>query len=294
MDYIISETEKTDDYELLDSGEGEKLERYGKIIMARPDPQALWNKNLPNSEWEKANAQFSRDSKDAKWKLDENVPIKWKIKFAELSFFIKPTSFKHTGLFPEQASNWKWMEKKIRDEHRPAENPVSVINLFGYTGGATLSAAKAGATVCHIDGSRVAVSWARENAEISELKNAPIRWIVDDARTFLKREIKRGKRYDGIIIDPPAFGHGADGTLWKIEDDFLPFLSLCKEAMSEQPLFFLINGYASGYSAIAYKNNLTELMGENNGAIEMGELSIKESSENGRLLPCGIFARWSK
>jgi 23S rRNA (cytosine1962-C5)-methyltransferase len=293
MDYIISKTEKTADYELLDSGDGEKLERYGKIITRRPDPQALWNKNLPNSEWKKANARFSRDSKNAKWEFDQNVPPKWKINFAELSFIIRPTSFKHTGLFPEQASNWKWIEQKIHSARRSENNPVSVINLFGYTGGATLVAAKTGANVCHVDGSRVAVSWARENAEASNLENAPIRWIVDDARAFLKREIKRGKRYDGIIIDPPAFGHGADGSLWKIEDDFLPFLSLCKEILSDNPVFFLINGYASGYSAIAYKNDLIEIMPKDKGVFEMGELTIQESNDNGRLLPCGIFARWS-
>jgi len=289
MDYIITETGKSRDYELLDSGEGEKLERYGNVTMSRPDPQALWEKHLPKIEWQKAQARFSRSSVNAKWELASNVPPKWKIDFAGLSFLIRPTAFKHTGLFPEHAQNWRWIEEKIRTANRP----ISVINLFGYTGGATIAAAKAGATVVHVDGSRVAVSWARENATASNLENAPVRWIVDDARAFLKREIKRGKRYDGIIIDPPAFGHGTDGTLWKIENDLLPFLELCKEAMSEKPLFFLINGYASGYSAIAYKNNLTALMEKNKGIIEMGELAIRESYEGGRLLPCGIFARWS-
>lgn len=302
MDYLITETGGSGDYELLDSGEGEKLERYGSIIMSRPDPQALWEKRLPKTEWHKAQARFApqsfvgqnlggrvRTSANAKWELAPDVPPKWKIGFAGLTFLIRPTAFKHTGLFPEQAPNWRWTEEKIRAAHRP----VSVINLFGYTGGATIAVAKAGATVVHVDGSRVAVSWARENAKASELGDAPIRWIVDDARIFLRREIKRGKRYDGIIIDPPAFGHGPDGTLWKIENDFLPFLALCKEVMSATPLFFLINGYASGYSAIAYKNNLMTLMSKNKGTIEMGELAIRESGRNGRLLPCGIFSRWS-
>ena len=202
MDYLITETDASEGYELLDSGEGEKLERYGDVVMSRPDPQALWGKHLPKSEWQKAQARFDRTSAKAKWDIDPGVPPKWNIDFAGLTFLIRPTAFKHTGLFPEHAPNWRWIEEKIKAVHRPA----SVINLFGYTGGATLAAAKAGATVTHVDGSRVAVSWARENAEASGLANTPVRWIVDDARTFLKREIKRGKRYDGIIIDPPAFG----------------------------------------------------------------------------------------
>lgn len=288
MDYLITETVGSGGYELLDSGDGEKLERYGTVIMARPDPQALWGKRMLEDEWSKAKAYFSRAAANAQWKLAPDVPPKWKINFAGLSFWIRPTAFKHTGLFPEHAPNWHWIGEKIRAAHRP----VSVINLFGYTGGATLAAAQAGASVVHVDGSRVAVSWARENAEASGLKDAPIRWIVDDARAFLKREIKRGKQHDGIIIDPPAFGHGPDGNAWKIENDLVPFLELCKETMSEAPLFFLVNGYASGYSAIAYKNNLEMLMEGKKGTIEMGELSIRESGEKGRLLPCGIFARW--
>ena len=289
MNYVITETGPSDGYELLDSGDGEKLERYGNIIMSRPDPQALWEKRLSQDEWDKAEARFSHAAANAKWELSPNVPPKWNIDFAELTFSIRPTAFKHTGLFPEHTSNWQWISEKIKNANRP----ISVINLFGYTGGATIAAAKAGATVCHVDGSRVAVSWARENAELSGQKDAPIRWIVDDARTFLKREIKRGKQYDGIIIDPPAFGHGPDGDVWKIENDFLPFLNLCKEAMTADPLFFLINGYASGYSAIAYENNLETLMSDKKGTIEMGELAIRESNK-GRLLPCGIFARWNK
>ncbi len=308
MDYLITETAGCDGYELLDSGDGEKLERYGGVIMARPDPQALWKKRLPHNEWQKVKARFAipglvvknfteqksrgrtRAAANAQWELASGVPQKWKTDFAGLSFWIRPTAFKHTGLFPEHAPNWQWIGEKISGARRP----VSVINLFGYTGGATLAAAKAGAAVTHVDGSRVAVAWARENAEASGLKDAPIRWIVDDARAFLKREIKRGKRYDGIIIDPPAFGHGSDGDLWKIEDDFLPFLDLCKTAMTPAPLFFLMNGYASGYSAIAYKNNLEMLMRGAKGTIEMGELTIRETGADGRLLPCGIFARWSE
>ncbi len=287
-EYIILKTEPCNDYELLDSGVGEKMERYGKVVMTRPDPQALWHKKLPEFEWKKAPAQFMRSATNAEWKLDSYVPEKWNVEIAGLRFWIKPTAFKHTGIFPEHVGNWEWIENCIRSFKKSA----NVLNLFGYTGGATLAAAHAGASVCHVDGSKVAVTWARENAELSGLKDKPIRWIVDDVRAFVKREIKRGHKYDGIILDPPAFGHGPERELWKIEDDLLPLLALCKELLSEQPLFFLMNGYASGYSAIAYGNNLREIIPAYSDKIEIGELTIAESNSE-RLLPCGIFARWS-
>lgn len=289
---IILTTKPSKDYELLDSGDGEKLERYGKVTVSRPDPQALWKKRLPDSVWEKADAIFTREKEDAGWKIKPGTPERWQIELGGLKFWIRPTSFKHTGIFPEHVGNWDWIREKIQNaEFRMQNHEVNVLNLFGYTGGATLAAAEAGASVCHVDGSKVAVNWARENAELSGLKDKPIRWILDDARDFVKREIKRGRKYDGIIMDPPAFGHGPKRELWKIEDDFLPFLDLCREAMTDKPLFFLINGYASGYSAIAYENNLRGLFGDE-GKIEIGELTIEER-DNGRLLPCGIFARWS-
>lgn len=274
------------DYELLDTGLGEKLERYGAVIVRRPDPQALWPKHLSESEWKKADAHFTREDRGAGWEIKKGTPERWQITHGGLKFWIKPTSFKHTGLFPEQASNWSWIQDSVRGGGRP----VSVLNLFGYTGGATLAAAQAGADVCHVDGSKTVVSWARENAGISGVGDKPIRWILDDARGFVKRELKRGKKYDGIILDPPAFGHGAKKEVWKIEDDLLPLLKDCRGLMSEQPLFFLVNGYASGYSAIAYENNLRDLFGES-GSVEIGELTIRESHGK-RLLPAGIFARW--
>lgn len=282
------------DYALLDSGDGEKLERYGQILVARPDPQALWPKRLPIAEWKKADAFFSRDAKQADWKLNKNVPERWEINLAGLKFWIKPTSFKHVGLFPEQASNWQWIQERIKNAGRP----INVLNLFAYTGGASLAAAAAGASVTHVDGSKTAVTWARANASLSGLAQKPIRWILDDVREFVQREIKRGVRYDGIILDPPAFGHGPKKELWKIEEDFVPFLKTCRAAMSEQPLFFLLNGYASGYSAQAYKNNLLDLFAAADGTIEVGELVLAEQvSENKsaapRVLPAGIFARWS-
>lgn len=287
MDYLILKTKPSTDYELIDSGEGEKLERYGRFVFSRPDPQALWPK-LNQAVWKNVDGEFTRSSVDAGWKIKKEVPNRWKINLAGLDFWIKPTTFKHLGIFPEQVGNWEWIKKLITD----AKRKVSVINLFGYTGGATLAAAASGAEVCHVDGSKVAISWARDNAALSGLDKKPIRWILDDAVKFVKREIKRGHRYDGIILDPPAFGHGPGGELWKIEDNFSELMTLCFELLSEKPLFFLINGYASGYSATAYKNNLLPLLLKYGGTLEAGELAIEEKG-SGRLLPCGIFARWS-
>ena len=338
MEYIIQKTTKQADYELLDSGNEEKLERYGEVILSRPDPQALWNKNLEATEWYKAGGVFSRQSKDAQWKMRTGVPEKWQIEFGGLKFWIRPTAFKHTGIFPEHLGNWEWIKNKIVSSCHPSDarseylcptvipvktgiqsrnqrldspvlsrgNPrtldprfhgddsekrVKVLNLFGYTGGATLAAAQAGAEVVHVDGSKVAISWARDNAEISGLADKPIRWILDDAVKFVKREIKRGHKYDGIIMDPPAFGHGPTGETWKIEKNLVSFFADCFQILSDKPIFFLANGYASGYSAIAYANNLSSLVEKYGGQIEKGELTIEETG-SGRLLPCGIFARW--
>jgi 23S rRNA (cytosine1962-C5)-methyltransferase len=289
MDYLILKTESSTDYELLDSGDGKKLERYGRFIFSRPDPQALWLKRLSEKEWTSADGEFKRSADNAEWKIEKGVPERWQISLAGLNFWIKPTAFKHLGIFPEQASNWEWIKNLVGG----AKRKTSVINLFGYTGGATLAAASAGAEVCHLDGSKVAIAWARDNAEISGLSGKPIRWILDDAVKFVKREIKRGRRYDGIVMDPPAFGHGPGGELWKIEDSFMELMDLCFKLLSDKPLFFLINGYASGYSAIAYKNNLLPISEKYGGGLEVGELAIKETKSD-RLLPCGIFARWSK
>lgn len=298
--------EKSEGYELLDSGEGEKLERWGGVITRRPDPQALWKKNQSDSEWKKADAVFTRDSESAKWTFKhEESEKKWQIPFEGLKFWIKPTAFKHTGLFPEQAENWKWMKEIISDAKGGAEMEIEVLNLFGYTGGASLSCATAGAKVTHVDSSKSAITWANENAEASGLKEKSIRWILEDARSFVNKEIKRGRKYDGILLDPPAFGHGANDEVWKIEEDFLPFIKDCMELLSEKPLFFLINGYSAGYSAIAYENNLLPLLGKFGGKIEIGELTVKETgnteevgnlekNSEARLLPCGIFARWKK
>ena len=281
-------------YELLDSGEGEKLERFGQYVLSRPDPQALWKKSLSKGEWDKADAYFMRDSAGADWSFRKGFSgEKWAIDFGGLRFWIKPTAFKHTGLFPEQQPNWDWVRKAISDGSagRALEDAPEVLNLFGYTGGASLACAQAGAKVVHIDGSKAAVTWARENAELSGIADKPIRWIVEDARLFVERELRRERRYDGIIMDPPAFGHGPDNELWKIEEHFLALLDDCMKLLKPKPLFFLINGYSAGYSSVAYGNNLIVLKEKFGGEIETGELAIQEKS--GRLLPAGIFARWS-
>ena len=284
---LVTATQK--DYELLDSGDGKKFERYGNFTLSRPDPQALWKPLKPMSEWNNADAVFVRKGKEVEWKKKKTLPESWNINFGDLVFEIRPTTFKHTGLFPEQLGNWSWMEKKIKSEQRP----VKVLNLFGYTGGATLACARAGAEVCHVDGSKMAIAWARKNAELSGLSEKPVRWILDDVIAFLKREVKRGNKYDGIVMDPPAFGHGAKDEVWKIEEGFTTLIELCFSVLTEKPIFFLVNGYASGYSPIAYQNNLRMLTEKFSGTIETGELTIEESG-TGRMLPCGIFARWSK
>lgn len=297
MHAITAVTEPEEGYELLDSGAEEKLERYGNVVLSRPDPQALWEKRLPASEWRHADAWYERKAKGGEWHMKKDMPKEWPVDFGGSKFLIKPTSFKHTGLFPEQKPNWDWTSSLIRNAGRK----VSILNLFAYTGGATMAAAAAGADVVHLDASKTAVQWARENAHLSGLGDKPIHWVTEDALAFVKREERRGNRYDGIIMDPPAFGHGPKDELWKIEEHFLPFMKSCMNLLSDTPLFFLVNGYASGYSPLAFVHNLaplTERFAPSASArasadtVEYGELTIRESGEKGRLLPAGIFARW--
>jgi 23S rRNA (cytosine1962-C5)-methyltransferase len=311
---MILKTTQQKDYELLDAGHGAKLERYGDFTLLRPDPEALWGRTLGADVWNKADLTFIRNGNRTKWETKQGVPKSWNIEFGGLTFSIKPTSFKHTGLFPEQLPNWQWMQeiikKAVSSQTAPAgpranspDHAVSlsdsaaqipkILNLFAYTGGASIACAQAGAEVAHVDGSKTAVAWARENAELSGLKDAPIRWIVEDCVLFLKREIKRGNRYDAIIMDPPSFGHGPKDELWKIEEHFLELMDLCKQVLSDIPLFIVINGYTAGYSAIAYENNLKDMTKGLGGTIEIGELVIEQTASD-KLLPCGIFARWSK
>jgi len=293
MDRITLITNPSAGYELIDSGGEEKLERFSEVVLARPDPQALWEKKLATSDWGLANGKYEREGKDGKWV--GKLPKEWQVEFGGLKFLIKPTSFKHTGLFPEQLSNWQWGSELIKRQLALSEvergREISVLNIFGYTGGATLASAQAGASVTHVDASKTAVAWARENAKLSGLEGKPIRWITEDALTFLKREIKRGVKYDAIVMDPPAFGHGPGGEVWKFEENFLELLKLVEQVLSEKPLFVLINGYAAGYSPLAFAYNLESFVKKFGGSIEYGDLNIAESSSD-RILPCGIFARW--
>lgn len=287
MERITLTTAASKDYELLDSGMEEKLERYGSHILARPDPQALWKKHLPQAVWADADGLYVREGREGQWKTKSTLPKEWAIEIGGLTMRIKPTSFKHTGIFPEQASNWEWIRKVVGARSAP-----KVLNLFGYTGVATIAAAQAGGEVCHVDASKSAVAWAKDNAELSGVGEKPIRWIIEDVLTFIEREIKRGNKYDLILMDPPAFGHGPKDELWKFEEHFLELMRLCEQLVSDAPLGILINGYAAGYSASAFAYNLKPFAEKYGGTLEYGELTIEESAEK-RLLPCGIFARWS-
>jgi len=294
---MIEITKPQKDYELLDSGDGMKLERYGKFVLSRPDPQVLWKKKLGEEAWKNADAIFVKGENSA-WKIKKDlsegkagVPDRWQIEIGGLNFEIYLSKFKHVGIFPEQLSNWFWMSDLIKK----ADRPVKVLNLFGYTGGASIACLKAGAEVVHVDASKTSIEHAKMNAEISGLSEKPIRWILDDGLAFVRREIRRGNKYDGIIMDPPAFGRGPKGEIWKIEESFQTLVEEAKKILSEKPLFFLINGYASGYSPIAYEENLSDLK-KIGGQTSSGELAIEESSndgQTGRLLPAGIFARWN-
>ena len=288
MSTLITETESS--YALLDSGEGMKLERFGAYVLARPDPEALWLKQLPETQWHKADATFTRTGATGSWKKAKDFPKSWNIEYAGLTFELRPTSFKHVGLFPEQKSQWTWLEDAIKGEK---SRVIKVLNLFAYTGGATLSVARAGAQVTHLDSSKVAIEWARKNAELSGLSTAPIRWIEDDALLFLRRELKRGNKYDVVIMDPPAFGHGSGGVLWKIERDFYELFSLVEKVLSDDPLAVIVNGYMAGYSPLTLLNNIARLKDTYGGTTDSGELALAEAHTT-RLLPAGVFARFLK
>jgi len=290
MERITLITKPVPGYELLDSGKEEKLERFGELVLRRPDPQALWEAKLSQVKWAEANGSYLREGAE-KGKWVGKLPESWEVEFGGLKMLIKPSSFKHTGLFPEQLSNWSWMGDFVEKSLVPNTFYPRILNLFAYTGGATLALAKAGAEVTHVDASKAAVQWARDNAKASGLEDKPIRWIVEDVMAYVTREIKRGAKYDGILMDPPAFGHGPKDEIWKIEENFIELVKLCKELLSEKPLFFLINGYAEGYSPLAFAYNLEDLKEKYGGEVECGELGIEDSL--GRVLPAGIFARWS-
>lgn len=276
------------DYEVLDTSGGEKLERWGKYLLVRPDPQVIWNTPHEHPGWKKKNGHYHRSSKGGgEWEFI-NLPDEWSISYKDLTFHLKPFSFKHTGLFPEQAVNWDWFSNLIAHAGRP----VKVLNLFAYTGGATVSAAKAGAQVTHVDASKGMVSWAKENAAASGLADAPIRWLVDDCTKFVEREIRRGNHYDGIIMDPPSYGRGPKGEIWKIEENIFPFVELTAKLLSDKPLFFLINSYTTGLqpAVLSYMLNLT-VKKKFGGKVSAEEIGLPVSN-TGLVLPCGASGRW--
>ncbi len=287
---LILTTSGWADYQLLDSGHGYRLEQFGAYILSRPDPQITWNPTLPQSEWDKADATFERTTGDkGEWILKNKIPDKWLMQYQGLSFWAKLAPFKHTGVFPEQSLQWDWIREKITQ----AKREINVLNLFAYTGIATLAAASVGAKVTHLDASRPTMSWARENQEASHLSEKPIRWIMDDAVKFTTREIKRGSKYDAIIMDPPAYGHGPQGEKWNFNKDFPRLLENCRQILSDSPLFIIVNAYAISSSAIMLHNVLGEHTKGLGGQIEVGELALKEKDTE-RLLSTGIFGRWSR
>lgn len=280
-----------EDYELIDTGNGQKLERFGKYTLVRPDPQIIWNRRLPESDWAKADAVFQRTHQDkGLWKKKTDMSDRWLVKYKNLTFVAKLSPFKHTGIFPEQTVNWDFMQKTIQQSNNSA---INVLNLFAYTGGASLACAAAGAIVTHVDASKSAISWARENKDASKLSEKPIRWILDDVLKFTQREIRRGKKYDAIIMDPPIFGHGAEGETWKFHEHFPKLMQICKHLLSDQPLFILINAYAISASSLMLENVLDDITHDLQGKITVGELTLRET-KNKRLLSTGIFARWEK
>ncbi len=276
------------DYEVIDTSCGEKLERWGKYILLRPDPQVIWKTGKTVPEWNRLNGHYHRSSKGGgEWEFFK-LPQEWTISYRELNFRLKPFSFKHTGLFPEQAVNWDWCGERIRQ----AKRPVKVLNLFAYTGGATLVAASAGASVTHVDASKGMVTWAKENAAASHLEDAPIRWLVDDCVKFVEREIRRGNKYDGIIMDPPSYGRGPKGEIWKIEESIYPFVELASQLLSDDALFFLINSYTTGLQPAVLSYMLsTVIQKKRGGEVQSSEIGLPVSS-NGLVLPCGATGRW--
>ena len=302
------------DFALLDTGDGYRLERWGEVILQRPDPQIIWPKSLADSEWQKAWAIFKSgsDEERGKWEIKKSIPDPWILTFNQIKFLLNLSPFKHTGLFAEQAAQWEWLGTRIKNKELRSKNggnsgsdnlilnsKFKILNLFAYTGGATMVLAKAGCQVTHVDASKPAITWANENyklnfSDVGEgLKPSPtgVRWILDDAVKFVKRELKRGAKYDGIIMDPPAFGHGPSGKTWKFNRDLPELLSDCVQLLSPDAKFLIINGYATNSSALSLNNVLQDASKNLGGKIEFGELCLKQKT--GRMISTGIFARWS-
>lgn len=278
------------DYALLDSGNGLRLERFGPFRLVRPEAEAIWKPTLPDSEWQKADATFvpSPEENGGHWTYKRSLPERWKMEYQGLTFWAQTSASRHLGVFPEQSPHWDWMQHQIRTARRP----VRVLNLFGYTGLATLAAAKAGAQVTHLDASRKAVVWGRENQNLSNLDSSPIRWIVDDALKFVQREIRRGSRYEGLLLDPPKFGRGPKGEVWEFYKLLPSLLKSCRQVLSEQPVFVILTAYAVKASPITLYYAFQEMLEGFDGQTSVGELTLREAS-GGRLLPTAIFARWN-
>ncbi len=278
------------DYEVIDTGEGEKLERWSDIILRRPDPQTIWPRG-DESLWRKAQAHYHRsDRGGGEWEFLEKLPDRWIVRHQNLSFYVRPTGFKHTGLFPEQAANWNWMSSLIRSSGR---KDVKVLNLFGYTGGATLACASAGAHVTHVDAAKGMVAWAKENRELNGLPESSFRWIVEDALRFVQREIRRGNTYDGILMDPPSYGRGPTGEVWKLENELFGLVDTCARVLSDRPLFFLINSYTTGFQASVLSNMLGKCVSRRfGGTVDSQELCLPVTT--GGVLPCGASGRWQR
>jgi len=277
------------DYELIDCGGGEKLERWGKYLLVRPDPQAIWDTPRTDPRWKRPHGRYARSSTGGGQWAKKEVPERWTVGYRDLTFNIKPMNFKHTGLFPEQAANWDFCMEAIRTAGRP----ISVLNLFAYTGGATVACAAAGASVCHVDAAKGMVAWAKENAQSSGVADRPIRYIVDDCAKFVQREIRRGHTYDGIIMDPPSYGRGPSGEIWKLEENLWPFVELVTQVLSDRPLFFLINSYTTGLAPSVLTYILETLVTKKHGGhTESQELGLPVT-QTGLALPCGATGRWS-
>jgi 23S rRNA (cytosine1962-C5)-methyltransferase len=281
-----------EDYQLLETGDGMKLERWGDVVLVRPDPQVIWPKRK-GATWREWDGYYHRsEAGGGSWEFRRDLPESWVLQYRGLKFKIRPTDFKHTGLFPEQAANWDWYAQKIR-QATAAGRDIQVLNLFGYTGAATVCCAAAGASVCHVDAAKGMVQWCRDNAALSGLASAPIRYITDDCLKFVNREARRGRKYDAIIMDPPTYGRGAGGEMWKLELHLWKLLEECRALLSERPLFFLINSYTSKLSPLALKNLLGELFPHAGGIISTGEIGLP-GQHDGKVLPCGIFGRWEE
>ena len=275
------------DYQILDMANGEKLEKWNNITLVRPDPQIIWKQKTYPEKWKKADAKYSRSNTGGgAWNYNKKLPSAWQVKYKDLVFNIKPMGFKHTGLFPEQAVNWDWMINKIKSTNKE----IKVLNIFAYTGGATVACLSAGASVCHVDSSKGMVSWAKENVTSSGLQDRKVRYIVDDVVKFVNREIRRGNKYDAIIMDPPSYGRGTNGEVWKFEDNIYDLVELCSKVLTDKPLFFLINSYTTGISSMVLENIL-KLNIHAKGKFSNGEIGIPMQNSN-LVLPCGIYGRW--